>query len=159
MLEQEGSRLCTTCGASNALQASFCGVCGSALLGEVRLGDPPMFAEPVPIEQPPGSPLEALPGDGMPPVEGSEFLQELQASTQTEAVEQKRCGWCSAMNLWTAAVCESCGARFPVPEQDDAFLRASEERLRAEEAEIYSLRARRLRRSGWGLGWRWRFRL
>jgi ribosomal protein L40E len=99
--------------------------------------------------------LVALPGEETPPAEQSEFLQELQAATVTEAVDQKRCGWCSAMNPWTAAVCESCGARFPIPEQDDAFLRASEERLRAEEAEINSLRARRLR-GGWGFRWRLR---
>ena len=154
MLEQEGSRLCAACGASNALRASFCGACGSVLLGEVRLEDPPMFAQPVPIEQ-----HAELPGEEMPPTEGSEFLQELQSATGTEAVQQKRCSWCSAMNPWTAAVCESCGARFPIPEQDDAFLRAAEERLRAEEAEINSLRARRLRWSGWGLGWRWRSRM
>ncbi len=156
MLEQEGSRLCAACGASNAVQASFCGACGSVLLGEVRLEDPPMFAQPALNEQQAESPLGALPSEEMPPAEGSEFLQELQAATGTEAGQQKRCSWCSGMNPWTAAVCESCGARFPVPEQDDAFLRAAEERLRAEEAEIYSLRARRLR---WGLGWRWRSRM
>jgi ribosomal protein L40E len=114
-----------------------------------------MFSQPAYIEQQTEPPLVTLPGEETPPAEQREFLQELQAATVTEAVDQKRCGWCSAMNPWTAAVCESCGARFPIPEQDDAFLRASEERLRAEEAEINSLRARRLR-GGWGFRWRLR---
>jgi ribosomal protein L40E len=157
MLEQEGRKLCAACGADNDARASFCGVCGSALLEEVRLGDPPLFSEGASTSYW-AEPLPAvLPGAEVPPAMGNELLQELQAPAQAETVEQKRCGWCSAMNPWAVAVCESCGARFPTPEQDSAFLRASEERLRAEEAEIDALRERRLRRNS--LGWRWRFRL
>lgn len=157
MLEQEGNRLCAGCGASNAAQASFCGVCGAVLLGEVRLEEPPVlpelvFPDPVPELLP-----AALPSEVVPPAPGAELLQEPQASAPAEAVEQKRCGWCSAVNPWTAAVCETCGARFPSPEQDAAFLRASEERLRAEEAAIDSLRVRRLRRNNWAFRWLFRW--
>ncbi len=156
MLEQEGNRLCAACGARNATQASFCGVCGAALLGEVRLEDQPVLPEAAFPSQGPEPLPSVLPAEEAPPAPGTGFLQELQASAPAEVVEQKRCGWCSAMSPWTAAVCESCGARFPSPEQDAAFLRASEERLRAEEAAVDLMRAQRLRR-GWNF--RWRFRL
>jgi ribosomal protein L40E len=153
MLEYEGKRLCTACGASNAAQASFCRVCGAVLLGEVRLEDPPLFSEAASLNQQPELLPESFPVEAAPPPEES----ELPAATPAEAVEQKRCGWCSAMNPWTADVCESCGARFPSPEQDAAFLRASQERMQAEEARVDYLRARRLRKNSWGF--RWRFRL
>jgi hypothetical protein len=57
------------------------------------------------------------------------------------------------MNPQAAAVCEKCGAHFPVPEQDEAFRRAAEQRLLAEEAAVEMLRHRRLRGNGWGF-WR-----
>jgi ribosomal protein L40E len=72
---------------------------------------------------------------------------EAAAQAPVEGVMQKRCNWCGALNPWTAAVCESCEARFPVPEQDEAFRRAAEERLRQDEAALDFWRQRRKR--GW----------
>jgi hypothetical protein len=73
----------------------------------------------------------------------------------TEAEAQKRCSWCSAINPQDVAVCEACGARFPVPEQDEALRRFSEQRVQAEESSVEQMRQRRMRRLGWGIFRRW----
>ncbi len=69
------------------------------------------------------------------------------AEQQSVEGERKRCAWCDGLNPWVAAVCETCGARFPIPEQDEAFRRAAEERLRQDEESLKFWRERRKR--GW----------
>ncbi len=149
MSDQGAIRVCVGCGASNAAEAQFCGICGCELLEEPDSEADAVFqsSSSAPSWQDPLWP--AAPGDAEPGNEGSSDLGEMAAAAQAprEGVMQKRCDWCSSLNPWVAAVCETCGARFPVPEQDEAFRRAAEERLRQEEASLDFWRQRR--RRGW----------
>lgn len=153
MSDQDAERVCGNCGASNALEARFCGICGQELLeaaaslggGDVEgnadtnlwlgaaLAAPPAALEPGNVES------------------GNLEEREAAAQAQGEAIMQKRCAWCGGLSSWVAAVCEICGARFPVPGQDEAFRRAAEERLRQEEASLNLLRQQR--RRGWRRFW------
>jgi ribosomal protein L40E len=147
--EQEAGQVCAACGASNAPEASFCGVCGQGLPGNVEAPQEnwlPMQslvhlgAEHLPSQ---ALPEEASPGSASAGMEGIEEFSQ----TPEEQVAQKRCAWCSNLSSWTAAVCEHCGAHFPVPEQDEAFRRAAEERMRQDLESLNFLTQRR--RRGW----------
>jgi hypothetical protein len=71
-------------------------------------------------------------------------------STRPEAgVPQKRCAWCGTLNAEVEQSCQQCGAAFPRPEQDEALLRASRERIRVATDSITTIRKERERR---GLG-------
>jgi ribosomal protein L40E len=147
--EQEAGQVCAACGASNAPEASFCGVCGQGLLGSVETSQenwlPMQSSVHFGAEQ--FSP-SALAGDESagPASAGMEGAEELSEAPEGQ-VAQKRCGWCSNLSSWTAAVCEHCGAHFPVPEQDEAFRRAAEERMRQDLESLNFLSQRR--RRGW----------
>ncbi len=153
MSEQEAVQNCTRCGARNAPDAQFCGGCGQALLdvSEYSAGDW------LPAPSAPGSwqehaPSGMRPAPGAVPAEDGSVGERDAASEAPEGqVAQKRCAWCSALNPWAAAVCEHCGAHFPVPEQDEAFRRAAEERMRQdmESLNFWSQRRRR----GWRRFW------
>lgn len=148
MSNQEAVRICGSCGASNASEAQFCGICGHELLEATASTEDAVFESSPDANPWQGSALDAMP-DALTAGDGGGNLGEMEAAAQAPAedVMQKRCGWCSALNPWVAAVCETCGARFPVPEQDEAFRRAAEERLRQEEANLDFWRQRR--RRGW----------
>jgi ribosomal protein L40E len=148
MSNQEAIHICESCGASNASEAQFCGMCGHELLAESVVVQDEVFqghpdANPWQSSGVPASPAP-LEFDNA----ASSNLEEMEAAAQAtpEDVKQKRCEWCGALNPWVAAVCETCGARFPVPGQDEAFRRAAEERLRQQEADLEILRRRR---RGW----------
>jgi ribosomal protein L40E len=147
MSNQELARVCASCGASNASEAQFCGMCGRELPEVTMAGEDAVFQD-----NPDGHPWQS---SGSPPtfdvVESgdtdSNDLGGMVSTVQTpaEGIQKKRCDWCGGMNPWTVAVCESCGARFPIPEQDEAFRRAAEERLRQEEANLDRWRQRKRR--------------
>lgn len=146
MSDQVAVRTCQICGASNASEAQFCGICGRELLEESASGADPVFpahTEALSWQASVPSPtsVDQQPGDG------GGILGEMEAAAQapTEGAKQKRCSWCGGLNPWVVAVCETCGARFPVPGQDEAFLRAAEERLRQQEASLEHLRQQRRR--------------
>jgi len=148
---QEAGLLCSGCGATNASEARFCGICGRQLLEESASAVNSIGPENPDVSFWQAEPLLA----DIPLSEGAgsteaDPLGETQAAAQAsaEGVKQKRCAWCSGLNLWVAAVCEVCGARFPVPEQDEAFRLAAEERIRQDEASLEFWRQRRQRR-GW----------
>lgn len=148
MFEQEAGQVCASCGAGNAPEASFCGVCGQALLGRTEA---PTETWP-PMQTPVGFGSEQF-SSGVaeadsPAVtsQGAEGNQEFSEVPESQ-IEQKRCSWCSNLSAWTAAVCEHCGAHFPVPEQDEAFRRAAEERMRQDIESLNFLSQRR--RRGW----------
>lgn len=153
MSDQDAKRVCGNCGASNAWEARFCGLCGRELLEApvaVEGGDLEGHAD---TNLWPGAVL-AVPPDALEPGNvGSDDPGEREAAAQAqgEEVMQKRCAWCGGLSPWVAVACESCGAHFPVPEQDAAFRRAAEERLRQEEASLDLLRQRR--RRGWRRFW------
>ena len=147
--EQEARQVCAACGASNAPEASFCGVCGQGLPGSVEtaqenwlpmqsslhLGAEQYSPSALTGDESPGSASAGMVGTGEP------------FEAPEEQVAQKRCAWCSNLSSWTAAVCEHCGAHFPVPEQDEAFRRAAEERMRQDLESLNFLSQRR--RRGW----------
>lgn len=146
MDNQEANRICESCGTSNASEAQFCGRCGHELLDEaagvtdaVFQSNPDAYSWQYVPPNPPAAPEPEYAGSNLGELEGA-------AQAPVEETQQKRCSWCGNMNPWTVAVCESCGARFPVPGQDEAFRRAAEERLRQEEATLDILRQRR---RGW----------
>jgi ribosomal protein L40E len=148
MSYQEAGRICAGCGASNAAEAQFCGLCGRELPGGAASeadGD----VQGHPNGDPWQDSASAAPPDSLE--YGNSDLGEMANAAQApaEGQMQKRCAWCGSLNPWIAAVCVSCEARFPVPGQDEAFLRAAEERLRQEEANLDALRQRRRR------SWRW----
>ncbi|HLW01538.1 MAG TPA: zinc-ribbon domain-containing protein [Ktedonobacterales bacterium] len=146
MSNQEMARTCASCGASNTSEAQFCGRCGHELLEASAVEEDVVFQ---------GNPDANFwqdagvtsPSETLEPANTSSVLGEMEAAAQapTEGIQQKRCDWCGGLNPWTVAVCESCGAHFPVPEQDEAFRRAAEERLRQEEAALDRWRQRQRR--------------
>lgn len=144
MSDQEAMRVCESCGASNAPEAQFCGICGHELSGESASVADAVFQGHPDANSWQASAWSAPPA-ALEPADASSALGEMEAAAQapTEDVAQKRCGWCGGLNPWVAAVCETCGARFPVPGQDEAFRRAAEERLRQEEADLEAWRQRR----------------
>jgi ribosomal protein L40E len=145
MSDQEMARVCADCGASNASEALFCGRCGRELPEAPVVGEDAVFQGNPDRNSWHGSGL-TNPSDGLEFANASSALGEMEAAAHAEAgIQQKRCDWCGGLNPWTAAVCESCGARFPIPEQDEAFRRAAEERLRQEEAALDHWRQRRKR--------------
>jgi ribosomal protein L40E len=145
MSDQDVIRTCHTCGASNAAEAQFCGTCGRELLEEPAGADTVFQSNPVAAPQQGDVSTHIADAPGQERAERQ--LAEMEAASQApaEGAMQKRCSWCGAMNPWVAAVCESCEARFPVPGQDEAFLRAAEERLRQQEASLERLRQQRRR--------------
>lgn len=153
MSDQDAKRVCGNCGASNAWEARFCGICGEELLeaaGALEGGDlEGNAATSLWLGAALARPSDALESGNVE----SDNLGEREAAAQAwnEEIMQKRCAWCGGLNPWVAVVCEGCGARFPVPEQDEAFRRAAEERLRQEEASLDLLRQRR--RRGWRRFW------
>jgi ribosomal protein L40E len=151
MSDQEAARVCENCGASNASEAQFCGVCGHELPGgAISVVDAVFQGSP---DANPWQASQASAWSGLPAAlesgdsASSGNLGEMAAAAQApiEGADQKRCSWCGGLNPWVAAVCEACGARFPVPEQDAAFRRAAEERLRQEEADLEAWRQQRRR--------------
>jgi hypothetical protein len=58
----------------------------------------------------------------------------------------RRCEWCGTLNPDDAERCTKCGAAFPRPEQDEALLRASQERIRAATESIELMRRQRGKR-------------
>lgn len=147
MDHQEASRICENCGASNASEAQFCGLCGHELLEGATPVQDAVFPRNPDTSSWQEAVSPAVPGT-LEPERTANDLGEMERAIQSaaEGPAQKRCSWCGGMNPWVAAVCESCGARFPVPGQDEAFRRAAEERLRQEEATLEHLRQRR---RGW----------
>lgn len=148
MFEQEAKQVCAACGASNAPAASFCGACGQSLLGRTE----------APAESwLPGSSAcfgteqrsAAGPAGDLPYAQASPGMASSGGTVEAPEgeVARKRCAWCSNLSTWTAAVCEHCGAHFPVPEQDEAFRRAAEERMRQDLESLNFLSQRR--RRGW----------
>jgi ribosomal protein L40E len=149
MSDQAAVQTCLRCGARNAPEAQFCGACGQALINVP--GDAAGEWLPAPLA--PGSWQEHAPSGGLsgpdaPPAERDVGERSnVVSEAPEEPIAQKRCAWCSALNSWVAVVCEQCGAHFPVPEQDEAFRRAAEERMRhdLESLNFWSQRRRR----GW----------
>ncbi len=147
MSNQEIARVCESCGATNAPEAQFCGACGHEL-PEAATGQDAVFQgsadatgwQAAAWATPPDAPDAEKAESSAEPGE-----MEAAAEAPTESAQQKRCDWCGNLNPWVAAVCESCGARFPVPEQDEAFRRAAEERLRQEEASLERWKQRKRR--------------
>ena len=155
MQNQKAERTCTSCGAVTNANSSFCTSCGALLVDEIQFEPLPSFSEtpqpetPVPLQEHlPDWSAFAAPGNAP---QQSAFIGD----AQSESFGQKRCSWCNTMNPSTNAVCQQCGAHFPIPEQDEALRRASEQRLLTEEAQLESLRERRWRKRFW-LGGRWR---
>lgn len=156
-MSEAATRTCGTCAAHNAPEASFCGQCGQALLE--NLDDAP----PEGVETFNGADLQQYPEMFQPqdawlnpapeslemPNSSNDTLEEMQVTTENPVSPktQKRCAWCNGLSPWAAVVCEVCGARFPVPEQDAAFKRAADERIRQEEESLDFWRQRR--RRGW----------
>jgi hypothetical protein len=60
--------------------------------------------------------------------------------------DERRCQWCGTRSPAESDRCTQCGAMFPRPEQDEALLRASEERIRAATESIDLMRRRRAKR-------------
>ena len=144
MSNQELVRFCEACGASNAPEAQFCGTCGRELQ-QAAPGEDSVFQG-----NPDANAWQAAAWIAAPNAQDAADVDDSDPGEMEEAAEgppegigQKRCGWCGNLNPWVAAVCESCGARFPIPEQDEAFRRAAEERLRQEEANLDQMRRRR----------------
>ncbi len=155
---QMAGQVCVRCGASSAPEAHFCGCCGLAFpektvpSGGSGLPDASLLsgwshADAVPLA------VEAYISGGYEPAQEQGIREAEQEGgsggyeVQEEQVAQKRCAWCSGLNQWAAVVCEHCGAHFPVPEQDEAFRRAAEERMRQdlESLNFWIMRRRR----GW----------
>lgn len=143
--DQEAAQNCVHCGASNTLEARFCGVCGRELFEGSVASEGAMQERPDTSLWGGSAPDTWEPGNPNP---GSSDLGEMEAAAQApvEGAMRKRCAWCSGLNPWAAVACEVCGAHFPVPEQDEAFRRAAEERIRQDEE---SLNFWRQRRRGW----------
>ncbi len=157
-MSEMAARICASCGARNALDASFCGRCGRILPENLeREGSQDVATFDEAAQRPHAeagqrqdAPLFSAAGDKGAEYPGSDNLEDTLAALQAprEAVMQKRCAWCSGVSSWTAATCEICGARFPIPEQDAAFQRAAEERMRQDMESLEFWRQRRQRR-GW----------
>ena len=157
MQGQQPRKLCASCGAVNGVRASFCGVCGQALPGDLLAPEGPEGLEAAPVNfwpepvLPPQAAGERFFLPGVEASAGTVLPGEVQAApVAQEVVAQKRCSWCGGMSSWVAEHCDHCGAHFPVPEQDEAFRRSAEDRLRSEEAQLDYLRERRYR-NGWNL--------
>ena len=153
MSDQMAMRYCGGCGASNTAEARFCGACGQALL-DTPSSNAPQFSvdggwDALPLVARKLEVAPFAPGEDGPETSGSaerERAGSAEATAEAQ-VAQKRCGWCSQLNPWVSVVCEHCGAHFPIPEQDAAFRRAAEERMRQD---MESLNFRLLhRRKGW----------
>jgi hypothetical protein len=143
---------CFSCGAEYQRGASLCTFCGSPLMtaqeeglqptgpghnsdstysATMRVASPQLTFEPR---------REAIPAASDPAT----------GATQPAAgASQKRCAWCGTLNADAEQSCQQCGAAFPRPEQDEALLRASQERIRVATDSITTLRKQRERR---GLG-------
>jgi predicted amidophosphoribosyltransferase len=143
---------CPSCGAQYRRGASLCTFCGSPLttaqeeraqptgpgdnrdsttFATITLASPQPRAEPG--REAISAPSEPAAGS-MPPVAGG---------------AHKRCAWCGTLNADAEQSCQQCGAAFPRPEQDEALLRASQERIRTVTDSITTIRKERARR---GLG-------
>ena len=148
-MTEQAEQVCAACGARNASEASFCGSCGQSLLGGPEIPNEGRLPAPSALGMEPGYPLSKMlaGGDESPGLEPAEDGEGSQAAfaVPAEQVAQKRCSWCSNLNDWTAAVCEHCGAHVPIPEQDEAFRRAAEERMRQDIESLNFLSQRRRR--------------
>jgi len=160
MENQEEVRRCPRCGARNAPEAQFCGDCGQLLLENGSTAPekswlPTLSATDALQEHLPSLlPVEDTGASREPSGAGASARGEESATAPLAPegqVAQKRCGWCSELNPWAAAACQHCGAHFPIPEQDEAFRRAAEERMRqdVESLNFWSLHRRR----GWRRFW------
>jgi hypothetical protein len=117
---------CPTCGAPSQPQAALCIYCGSELAS-------------LPVE----SPQVAGEDEVMSPSDASSAGME-----QSHAASgQRRCGWCGTLSPEDADRCQHCGAAFPRPEQDEALLRASQERIRVANDSIQLMHKERERKS------------
>jgi ribosomal protein L40E len=131
---------CPACQALNAPAARWCSNCGAPLAVSAPAAASGARGVPVPataptVPEPAASgAAQADTGDG--PVRAA-------ASTVRQA---RQCQWCGAANAADAEQCQQCGAMFPRPEQDEALLRAAEERLRAANDTLDMMRRRRGKR-------------
>lgn len=130
---------CPTCGASYQPGATICVYCGSPLIpAQAPGGGSPALGSLSQTQQPSTAAAQADPA-----------AESALAAPQAEGGPRKRCSWCGAQNPADAQTCEGCGAAFPRPEQDEALLRASEERIRVANDSISTLRKER-ERKGFG---------
>lgn len=151
--------LCPTCGAECTSEAAFCGACGSAL------------EQPAPRESQAATPPAAAPNDPLsadvrtpaavttvpetaPPVSATSAPAEAPAPITDSAPAAvagatRRCNWCGTESPAEAKRCAKCGAMFPTPDTDAAYLAAAEERIRGVQESLEQMR-RNWRRRGFG---------
>src|SRR5579863_3421407 len=127
---------CAQCGGANAPDASLCAHCGVPLAAEML-----------------AAPSLSVP-DADAPDASALIASATTLSTRPDAGPavpegQRRCEWCGELSPADEERCVHCEAVFPRPEQDAAFLRAAEERLRAANDTLAMMQRQRARR---GLG-------
>ncbi|GAC1448665.1 MAG: hypothetical protein PVSMB4_06080 [Ktedonobacterales bacterium] len=131
---------CPGCQALNGPGARWCSTCGAPLA-------PSVSAVPVARGEPERAPAPAAPE--ITTSSGAALAGTGDGPAQPAAGtvgQERQCQWCGATSSVAAAQCQRCGAMFPRPEQDEALLRAAEERLRAANDTLDMMRRRRGRR-------------
>ncbi len=138
---------CPTCGAWYQRDALLCTICGSPLTSTTGVGAPPTTQTRAD---------DVLPARDIPPLHPHDTPEPAHAaasapltaesSPPADAGQQKRCAWCGALNAESEQNCQHCGAAFPRPDQDDALLRASQERIRVANDSIATIRKERERK-------------
>lgn len=136
---------CQGCQALNGPGARWCSTCGAPLAASISAA-PGARGEPEPAIAPAAPELPApasTTSSGAAPARTGDGPAQPTAGT---VGQHRQCQWCGAMSSVDAAQCQQCGAMFPRPEQDEALLRAAEERLRAANDTLDMMRRRRGRR-------------
>jgi predicted amidophosphoribosyltransferase len=140
---------CSTCGAPYPEGAALCTSCGAPVASAVLdSSQSPGFRD---IESE-GLALTSQPASTSASAEvddGTAIAGEGSTSGRvpaTDSSDMQRCAWCGALSAASEQACEHCGAAFPKPEADDAFLRASQERIRLANDSIAMLRKERERK-------------
>jgi hypothetical protein len=145
--------LCPTCGQECTSEATFCGACGSALelpaapeQAIIAPAVPTALAEPAPVEvTAPGTPVSA-PATALPAATAAAGVS---AEAAPASGATRRCNWCGTENAGDAQRCVKCGAMFPTPETDAAYMAAAEERIRGVQESLELMR-RSWHRRGFG---------
>jgi hypothetical protein len=137
VVEDHIAIFCPSCGTEWTSEAAFCGACGAPLM---HAPEHAMEATaPAPPEDATATPLAA---NSAPP-------EAYRSSMPPAQSAPRQCGWCGAQNLADAARCVQCGAMFPSPEMDAAYLAKAQERIEDVQTSLESMR-RNWRRRGFG---------
>jgi hypothetical protein len=157
--------LCPTCGAECTSEAAFCGACGSALEQPApretqaaalpaAASNGPLTADVTIAAAVTSVPETVLPVSATPaPVEAPTPTTDLTPTTDpapaAAAGASRRCNWCGTESPADAQRCAKCGAMFPTPDTDAAYMAAAEERIRGVQESLEQMR-RNWRRRGIG---------